>query len=160
MAAKSNKTLLIAVVVIVVIIIVCAAAYVLLKNNNNDNNNNGTEYWFYMDYGANNADNGWVSADSTTTPLDALFSALDSDGITYDIGSDGWITSINNIEPDWNATGESWYTWGWSEDSGWTSLDVTLADATGTVYYLGLSTFDSDYNALFTPTVQDGGPFA
>jgi len=170
MAAKSNKTLLIAVVVIVVIIIVCAAAYVLLKNNNNDNNNSSeTEYSFYIYYGSDNPDNAWISADSSTA-LDALYSALDNEGVAYDIDNTGWVTSINNVEPDYFVDNESWYTWTWSADSdSWVIAPDVIGNLTDSTYFIGVTGLSEDADgymsiATLDPNTVSGwqgeGPFA
>jgi len=167
MAAKS-RTLLIVVVVIVIIVIVCAAAYVLLKNNNNDNNNSSeTEYWYYIYYGSNDPDNGWISAaESSGTPADGLTAAAGD--VTF--LSWGGIESINNVEPDYIADNESWYTWNWSVDSGsWVISADVMGNLTETTYFLGITDFSVDADGYLSVANLDpnavsgwenGGPFA
>jgi len=175
MEAKSNKTLLIVVCVIVVVLIIAVAGYFLLmKNGDGDDNDNEAEakYWFYLDYGdyeGDNAQNGWISAVDGSTPLNGLFNALNAEGIAYDISSAGWIVSICGIEPDWTATMESWYSWGWASDSTWEELSDTLGNVTESWFYIGVTAFDEDddgYNTIpaLDPNSetewQNGGPFS
>jgi len=172
MDAKSKRNLLIVVCVIVIIIICAAAAYVLLKNNNNDNNNNNngneTQYWYYLDYGSDNSQNGWISASSSDNPQDAFTSTLDEKGITYDIDSGGWINAINDIAPVFAVSQESWYLWVW-EDNSWQESPSTLSDSKDTTFFIGISTFTEDSDGYLTiPALdpnavsgwQNGGPFS
>ncbi|MCL1811839.1 MAG: hypothetical protein FWG41_06485 [Methanomassiliicoccaceae archaeon] len=165
------KKIILLIVVAILIVAVVAVGFFVLNNNDDKNTDDDTTstYWYYVDYGAyetTDVQSGWLSAESND-PLSGFLKALDDGSIDYDIDSGGWITSINNVEPDYMDTGESWYTWGWavSGNSGtWEELTVVMGDATETMFYVTISTFDADFVAVVDPNAKTewrgGGPFA
>jgi len=167
-----KKYIITIVAVVIVVIVICAAGVVLLKKDNNSNSgsNDGSgsteaKYWYYLDYGDNQsstAQNGWVSADSGDTPADGLSEVTDcSINTAY-----GTIESINGVAPDWATTNESWGIWVWnSPTTQWQDSPVMLGNSTDTVFYIGVTAFDSTtYEPMLDPNAltdwTSGGPFA
>ena len=168
-----KKTVLIVAVVAVVAVVCAATVFIVLsKDNNKDNNNEVGEeqkYWFFIDFRETDKQNMWISSPDGDNPLKGFLKALEINSSKFshapDIENDGWINSIDGVEPDFPGTGESWYTWTWNEeDKTWNEMWTLLGDSTATIFYMSVTSFDSDWSAVLKPGEQTGwqnkGPFA
>ncbi|MCL2032693.1 MAG: hypothetical protein FWH45_00245 [Methanomassiliicoccaceae archaeon] len=182
MAGKSNMLLFIVVAIVAVVVVCAAAIYFLNKDSDDKDGDNGSEvttYWLYVDYGANETTtvtNGWMSGEGSNA-YEGVCAALEGKGIPYNItsggGMDGLIVEINGVEPDWNATGESWSQFIWTGDTdstisdGWEAMGTGITGVTTSqnIFYFGVTTFDPDtYEPDLDPNAKsgwkNGGPFA
>jgi len=174
MAGKSNKLLLIVVAVVAVVIICIAAGFIVLSSDDDSDEAEENTYWFYIGYGhyaSSTIQNGWISAEGDNA-LDGLYNALDENDIDYYINN-GWITSINNVEPVWDDnSAEGWGNWMWTADGfddsaeGWEWMQTAISETTtGKAYYIFVIEYDTEtYDPQYDPhTVsgwKNGGPFA
>lgn len=168
--------LLIVVIAVVVGVLVGVAVYVAVSANDNepigndDGGNPDAKYWFYIDYrehASSTVKNGWYSSNDGATASEGLVKALDAKKISHNI--DGiWIYSINGVEPIYEVSQTSWFTWPWIEaESKWQMTEnLGLGEPGMTIFYVSISSFDADneYLPFFDPNTETGwknkGPFA
>jgi len=167
----ANNAVLFLVVGLLVGVAAGAAVGYFMWNSSDDDE---TTYWYYIDYAdyaTSTVKNGWISAESDTV-VHGLFKALDANKIEYAISESGWITSINGVEPTWDATSsESWGSWIWTVDkytpqTAWekcNGLDVTI----GNTFYIVVTSYNpTTYEMLdgqdpdSKSAWKNGGPFA
>lgn len=152
-------------IVAVVAVIVIVAAVWYMTQDGGEGEDVGDTYYIYLD-GMGDA-NGW-HVGKGETPYAGVSDALESDGIDYDIGEDGWISSVAGYAYDGtNGFGVFVYT---STDpanpyEGYFCAGPVISDVTGNIIYLSYGGYDANYNSILTPSsteadVTSGGPFA
>ena len=164
---KMAGKIIIAVIAVVVVALVGVAVFVAINANNDKGDD--TTYWFFVDYGTfedSNRVSQWYSTTEGSNASEALKKALHTAGIIYEI-DDNWIISIQDVEPIWTLTGDSWYTWPWKEvDSTWEAQTLGLSEAGKTIFYVAITGSGPapDYTLTFDPNAvsywKNAGPFA
>ena len=164
---KKQMYTAVAAVVVVIIVVAAVAWYMTGNNGGSAATDDGDTYYVYLD-GMGDA-NGWHSGNGNTS-LEAISNAFESDGIAYDIGDDGWISSINGLAYDGtNGFGVFVYT---STDlsnpyAGYFGAGPTTNTVTGNILYISYGSYDENYNSILNPStspdsteIMSGGPFA
>ncbi|MFA6804599.1 MAG: hypothetical protein WCR17_01255 [Candidatus Methanomethylophilaceae archaeon] len=178
-----NKVAMYAAVGLVVgILIGAGVGYVLFHSSGSDNNET---YWFYLNFGESNAENGWYSGDATNA-TDGFDAAMDKAGFEYEVSSYGYIGTIDGVGTSgWYLCSYSYsetsedaaeasilyasvsfgtltYSNGWKSFSGYGIDDsgLKLFESNSTIFYF--SVYNSDWSA--SSPVSDtewmaGGPF-
>ena len=142
-----------AVAAIVIIVAVVAVAVWYMGND------------IYLD-GMDDA-NGWHTG-TGETPYEGITDAFENDSIEYEIGENGWVSSIAGFAYDGtNGFGIFVYT---STDLsnpyvGYFCAGPVLTDVTGNIIYISYGGYDANYNSILTPSstesdVMGTGPFA
>ena len=154
--------------VVVVIIVVAAAAWYFTGGNggSDESGETGDSYYVYLD-GMGEA-NGWHEGVGAT-PYEGITDAFENDGVEYDIGADGWVSSIAGLAYDGtNGFGVFVYT---STDlsnpyAGYFCAGPVLTDVTGNILYISYGPYDDNFDNVLNPgsttdaTLMSTGPFA
>ena len=151
---KKQMYTAVAAVVVVIIVVAAVAWYMIGNNGGSDETDDGDTYYVYLD-GMGDA-NGWHSGNGNTS-LEAISNAFESDGIAYDIGDDGWISSINGLAYDGtNGFGVFVYT---STDfsnpyAGYFCAGPVVTAVNGNVLYISYGSYDENYNSILNPSTS------
>ena len=151
---KKQMYTAVAAVVVVIIVVAAVAWYMTGNNGGSDETDDGDTYYVYLD-GMGDA-NGWHSGNGNTS-LEAISNAFESDGIAYDIGDDGWISSINGLAYDGtNGFGVFVYT---STDfsnpyAGYFCAGPVVTAVNGNVLYISYGSYDENYNSTLNPSTS------
>ena len=153
--------------VVVVIIVVAAAAWYFTGGNggSDESGETGDSYYVYLD-GMGEA-NGWHEGVGAT-PYEGITDAFENDGVEYDIGADGWVSSIAGLAYDGtNGFGVFVYTSSVLENpfEGYFGAGPTVSTVAGNIIYISYGGYDANYNSILTPSstesdVMGTGPFA
>lgn len=144
-----NKNAIIAAVVVVIVIVAAVGIYYGMNNGNDggDETPTGDKYWFYLD-GFSDEINGWHTGTGDNAE-DAFITAMDADGITYNISNYGSVTigefvgtSAQDPETgDYIGLGTGIYQW--------TSTDASYFDKTYHYFRQGPVLSDINSNIIY-----------
>ena len=164
---KKQMYAVVAAIVIIVAVVAVAVWYVGNDNGGSDESGEtGDTYYVYLD-GMDDA-NGWHTG-TGETPYEGITDAFENDSIGYEIGENGWVSSIAGFAYDGtNGFGIFVYT---STDLsnpyvGYFCAGPVLADVTGNIIYISYGPYDKDYNNVLNPgsttdsALTSTGPFA
>ena len=157
-----------AVAAIVIIVAVVAVAVWYMGNDNggsDESGETGDTYYVYLD-GMDDA-NGWHTG-TGETPYEGITDAFENDSIGYEIGENGWVSSIAGFAYDGtNGFGIFTYTSTVLTNpyAGYFGAGPTTNTVTGNILYISYGPYDANYNNILNPEsttsgFMSEGPFA